>query len=468
MIGLLQETDFESARILRALPVATPRVLIINPPELGSDSRPHEIILPDVPSPSTDQRQFTIQVETNLNATDVSINFVNLLGSSVVHNDTTVEGNSKLWNFTWLNINEGSYRFTATVTSSGGSATADRNTKVIFRELVEDDGDDLDDDDDGLLDIDENTAQFLPNQSVDGGVTPAPKPNPEQWTNGEVHVYNAYGKSNPFSPDTDSDGLPDGLELGWRKSIGDPPTDATANTDGDAFPNFIGDLDPPFYNTLDNFGSVPDVDSQSLGGDRSRQSAGTVTDPSNPDTDGDGISDGIEDANRNGWVDGDGEQLPTEFEPWAGRDWPDGIIQPTETWTETDPNNPDTDGDGATDGFSEDTNFDGLIEGDANSNRLYDANEVWSETDPLNEDSDGDGLPDGWEIDNGLDPLDNGVDNFKTADPNDPQTFSHSTLGELSRNGGDDDPDEDDFTNLQELANGTRPLERRQGAPITR
>ena len=460
------ETDFESARILRALPVATPRVLIINPPELGSDSRPHEIILPDVPSPSTDQRQFTIQVETNLNATDVSINFFNLLGSSVVTNDTTVEGNSKLWNFTWLNMNEGSYRFTATVTSSGGSATADRNTKVIFRELVEDDGDDLDDDDDGLLDIDENTAQFLPNQSVDGGVTPAPKPNPEQWTNGEVHVYNAYGKSNPFSPDTDSDGLPDGLELGWRKSIGDPPTDATANTDGDAFPNFIGDLDPPFYNTLDNFGSVPDVDSQSLGGDRSRQSAGTVTDPSNPDTDGDGISDGIEDANRNGWVDGDGEQLPTEFEPWAGRDWPDGIIQPTETWTETDPNNPDTDGDGATDGFSEDTNFDGLIEGDANSNRLYDANEVWSETDPLNEDSDGDGLPDGWEIDNGLDPLDNGVDNFKTADPNDPQTFSHSTLGELSRNGGDDDPDEDDFTNLQELANGTRPLKNDKVPPL--
>ena len=452
-------SDFESIRMVRALPVTTPRVLIINPPELGSDSRPYEIILPDVPSPSADQRQFTIQVATNLDATDVSIRFVNLLGSSIVLTSTAVEGNSKLWDFTWSNIDEASYRFTATVTAPGGSATADRNTKVIFRELVEDDENDLDDDDDGLLDSDENTAQFLPNQSVDGGITPAPKPNPEQWTNGEVHVYYAYGKSNPFSPDTDGDGLPDGLEVGWRNSTGDPPTDATANTDGDAFPNFIGDLDPPFYNTLDNYGSVPDVDSQSLGGDRARQSAGTVTDPSNPDTDGDGISDGIEDANRNGWVDGDGELIPTDFKPWAERDWPDGIIQPTETWTETDPNNPDTDGDGATDGFSEDTNFDGLIEGDANSNRLYDASEAWSETDPLNEDSDGDGLPDGWEIDYGLDPLDNGVDDFKTADPNDPQTFTHSSLGELSRNGGDDDPDEDGFTNLQELANGTRPLE---------
>jgi hypothetical protein len=452
-------TDFESTRMVRALPVTTPRVLIINPPEIGSDGRPYEIILPDVPSPSADQRQFTIQVATNLDATDVSISFVNLFGSSIALTSTAVEGNSKLWDFTWSNIDEASYRFTATVTAPGGSATADRNTKVIFRELVEDDENDLDDDDDGLLDSDENTAQFLPNQSVDGGITPAPKPNPEQWTNGEVHVYYAYGKSNPLSPDTDGDGLPDGLELGWRNSTGDPPTDATANTDGDAFPNFIGDLDPPFYNTLDNYGSVPDVDSQSLGGDRARQSAGTVTDPSNPDTDGDGISDGIEDANRNGWVDGDGELIPTDFNPWAERDWPDGIIQPTETWTETDPNNPDTDGDGATDGFSEDTNFDGLIEGDANSNRLYDASEAWSETDPLNEDSDGDGLPDGWEIDNGLDPLDNGVDDFKTPAPNDPQTFTHSSLGELSRNGGDDDPDEDDFTNLQELANGTRPLE---------
>jgi len=455
----LSATDFESTRIVRALPVTTPRVLIVNPPELGSDSRPFEIILPDVPTPTADQRQFTIQIATNLDATDVNLSFVNLRDSTISAPTSFVEGNSKLWNFTWSDIAEGSYRFTASVTSLGGSNTADRNTKVLFRELVEDDPTDADDDDDGLLDGDENTAQFLPNQSVDGGITPAPKPNPEQWTNGEVHVYNAYGKSNPFSPDTDGDGLPDGLEVGWRNSAGDPPTDVSANTDGDAFPNFIGDLDPPFYNTLDNFGNVPDVDSQSLGGDRARQSAGTVTDPSNPDTDGDGIFDGIEDANRNGWVDGDGAFLPTTFDPFAGRDWPDGVIQPSETWTETDPNNPDTDGDGATDGFSEDKNFDGAIEGDTNSDRNYDAGEAWSETDPLNADTDGDGLPDGWEIDNGLDPLDNGVDDFKTVAAGDPATYEHSTLGTLSRNGGGDDPDEDGFTNLQELANGTRPLE---------
>ncbi len=508
-------TDFEAIRIVRALPVSTPRVLIVNPPELGSDGRPYEIILPDVPTPSADQRQFTIQVATNLDATDVILSFVDLKGSSIGSPTSVIEGNSKLWDFSWSAIAEGSYRFTATVTAPGGTGTADRNTKVIFRELVAESSGDTDDDDDGLLDDDENTARVLPNQSVDG-IQPPAKPNPEQWTNGDVHVYYAYGKSNPLSPDTDGDGLPDGLEVGWRNplqigeefsdtgydhdsnaatpdigagntvfdwnddnnngahdvgELSEPFTDSdasstfafgtifTTDTNGDGYPNFIGDLDPPFYNTLDNFGSVPDVDSQSLGGDRARQVAGTVTDPTNPDSDGDGILDGIEDANRNGWVDGDGAIIPVDFNPWLGRDWPDGIMQPAETWTETDPNNSDTDGDGANDGYSEDKNFDGVIAGDSNGDRIYDVGEAWSETDPLNADTDGDGLPDGWEIDNGLDPLDNGTDDLKTAAANDPGTYEHSTQGLLPRNGGGDDPDEDGFTNAQELANGTRPLE---------
>lgn len=439
-------TDFETSRIVRALPVVTPRVLIVNPPELGSDGRAFEIVLPDIPVPLVTDRQFTIQVATNVDATDVSLNFVNLRGSSVGTPTTAIEGSSKLWDFTWSDIAEGTYRFTATVTSPGGSNTADRNTKVLFRELVDEDDNDADDDDDGLLDDNENTAQELP------------EVNSDQWVNGDIHAYFAYGSSNPTSPDTDGDGLPDGLEVGSR-TANTPPTDLAANTDGDAYTNFIGDLDPPFYNTVDNYGNVPDVDSISLGGDRTRQSAGSVTDPTNPDSDYDGISDGIEDKNRNGWVDGDGASIDPTFNPWAARDWPDGVIQPSETWTETDPNNPDTDGDGASDGYSEDTNFDGVIAGDTNTDRTYDSGEAWSETDPLNNDTDGDGLPDGWEQDNGLDALDNGVDNFRTATANDPATYTHSTLGLLSRNGGGDDPDEDGFTNLQELANGTRPLE---------
>ena len=426
--------DFEDQIIVRALPVSTPRIFIISPKEFGSDGRPYKIILPDVANPLPEDRQFIIQTSTNLDATNVELDFVNLRGSQISTPSIIESGNSKLWNFSWTGLEEGSYRFTATVSSPGGTNSTDRNASVIVRETTVADNNDADDDDDGLLDIDENTIQELPEVTSD------------QWTNADVHTYFAFGKSSPTSSDTDGDGLPDSLELGWRTSS-DPPTDSTVDTDGDGYTNFIGDLDPPFYNTIDNYGSVPDIDSISLGGDRTRLSAGTVTDPTNPDSDNDGIPDGVEDLNRNGWVDGDGATLPTNFDPWLGRDWPDGMIGQSENWTETDPNNRDTDSDDASDGYGEDKNFNGRVDGDINNNRIFDTGEAWSETDPLNLDTDLDGLPDGWEINFGLDPLNNGFDSFRTADAAD---------GNI-HDGASGNPDTDSFTNLEELINGTDP-----------
>lgn len=75
------------------------------------------------------------------------------------------------------------------------------------------------------------------------------------------------------------------------------------------------------------------------------------TDPENPDSDGDGLLDGIEDSNGNGIVDNN----------------------------ETDPLNRDTDGDFLIDGF-EDSNGNGKVD-------------PW-ETDPLSDDTDGDGVID--------------------------------------------------------------------------
>lgn len=440
------QSDFEATRLVRATPVTTPRVLIVTPPELGSDGRPHEIILPDVASPTSEQRQTIIRVATNLDATDVQISFVDARTTTIGTPAVSEEGNSKIWDFIWGDLVEGRFRFSATVTSPGGQAQADRNATIVLRQIVDDDESDDDDDDDGLRDDDESTTPVLPNQSVDG-IQPPAKPNPEQWTNGEVHIYYAYGRSNPLSPDSDGDGLPDGLEVGWRVAA-NPPTNPSADTDGDGFPNFIGDLDPPFYNTLDNFGSVPGVNSASEGGDRARQLVGSTTDPSNPDSDSDGLPDGIEDTNRNGWVDGDGETIDPTWNPWLARNWPNGVQDPGETWTETDPNNADSDGDGLPDGFGEDRDFNGLISGDTNGNRTYDAGEAWTETNPLDADTDGDGLPDGWETNNGLDALDNGTDNLTT-----------SAAGDGDPNmGADGDPDGDGFTNAQELVNQTRPL----------
>ncbi|NCZ96559.1 hypothetical protein EBZ02_05275, partial [bacterium] len=171
-----------------------------------------------------------------------------------------------------------------------------RNATVVLRQIVDPSNlDDKDDDNDGLVNIDESNRKSLPTTGV------------ETWGNGDVHIYYATGKSLPTSPDSDSDGLPDGLEVGWR--VAGTNTDTTKDTNEDGWKNFIGDLDPPLYAVVENNPAVPGVGSQSAGDDRTRQAAGSVTDPANPDTDGDGILDGVEDANRNGWTDGDGKPL---------------------------------------------------------------------------------------------------------------------------------------------------------------
>ena len=240
----------------------------------------------------------------------------------------------------------------------------------------------------------------------------------------------------------------------------------SADTNGDGYPNFTADLDPPFFNTVPDNSGLPEY---VFNDSRTKLIHGTLTDPGNPDTDYDGIPDGVEDANRNGWVDGDGNALqPGTGNPWDDRpsssDWPDGKWD--DGWVETDPNNADTDGDGAQDGHGEDKNSDGAIGGDSNSNRMYDAGEAWAETDPLNPDTDRDGLPDGWETRYALDPLNDGV-------------AGHTNMGTGLpvvdiEHGPDGNPDGDtivvggatnEYTNLLEYQNGTNPRRADTGDP---
>lgn len=305
------------------------------------------------------------------------------------------------WSFVWTNVvSPGYYTFYARVDTNGVTntveASATRNVTVVFRQIVASNTNDLDDDDDGLFDDPEVTATNHPSSY---------QPNSELWLNGWLHIYNIYGKTDALSPDSDGDGLPDGLESGWRTPISSQ-TDTNADTNGDGWKNFLADLDPPFYNTLDNYPAVPGVNSQTEGGDRSRLVRGSMTSAGNPDSDYDGIPDGVEDRNRNGWLDGDGSALGPTQAANTRASWPNG--QWTVAWTETDPNNYDSDRDGMGDG-AEDGNRDGAIAGDTNSNRIWNVGEVWTESNPLNPDTDGDGLPDGWENQYGFDPLDQGV-----------------------------------------------------------
>lgn len=116
----------------------------------------------------------------------------------------------------------------------------------------------------------------------------------------------------------------------------------------------------------------------------------TCTDPFDADTDDDGIQDGVEDANHNGIVDaaetdpcnidtdGDGIQDGTEkgiTEPVADPDG-GGVLR----GTDTDIFQPDLDPGSTTDPLDDDTDNDGLLDGeeDANHNGKVDA----GETDP--------------------------------------------------------------------------------------
>lgn len=488
-----------SERKVKAQIVETVFLSITTPPAFDSDGKPYEVLLPAVANPTATQRQTPIRIETDADVVELDIvwEFGNGSLALVGTQDT---GSKKIWDYLWSNLDEGQYRFRADakkVAAGPVVASQRRDVTVIFRQILPEDANDPDDDDDGLLDINETTQ------------TPLPATNAETWTNGQVHVWRAYGHSNPVTPDSDGDLLPDALEVGWGgvptaqlgeafsdtgygvDNIGagnlkfdwddankngvhdvgeasEPFTDTDADnvfdygtiisrdTDGDGTPNFKADLDPPYYNTVPDNNNLPNYN---FNRSRTEQIHGSVTDPQNPDSDGDGILDGIEDGYNpdwtsgqnltvrvhNGWLDGDGNTLDRND---GGKLWPNGKLDLGETWLETDPNNPDSDGDGLSDGYGEDMDGNGLITGDVNRDRIYDAGEAWTETNPLAMDTDGDGLLDGWEVQNGLNPLDNGTDNLGTAAASD---------GDPSQ-GASGDPDGDGFTNSQEQTSGSKPL----------
>ena len=118
------------------------------------------------------------------------------------------------------------------------------------------------------------------------------------------------------------------------------------------------------------------------------------SDPYNPDTDGDNLPDGYEaltlgsdstkpDTDDNGVLDCD-----EDFDE-------DGLTNLQEYELGTEPYNDDTDGDGLNDGEEINTNITDPLKVDTDDDGLYDGDEIYFETDPLNPDTDGNGTPDG-------------------------------------------------------------------------
>ena len=221
-----------------------------------------------------------------------------------------------------------------------------------------------DTDGDGLSDALEAQIGTDPNDadSDDDGLSDGEEVDPGVDTDGD-------GLINALDPDSDNDGLYDGTETG--KDCSGPGTDASAG-------HCVADAD---------------------GG-------ATVTDPLMWDTDGGGASDGSEDANLNGTVDG------SETDPTSGNGADDanvtdtdgdGLSDALEGFLGSNPDDGDTDDDGVLDGMeanpSDDTDGDGLInvlDVDSDNDALYDGTEMGKNCDdPSTDFAAGHCVPDG-------------------------------------------------------------------------
>jgi hypothetical protein len=304
-----------------------------------------------------------------------------------------------------------------------------------------------------------------PDSGVDGGANPN-NPNNDRLDSDCDGLSDAYEFSTVYpngqqtsasNPDSDGDGILDGLEMGvtqavpgsgcpaladadpnTRTSPVNPDSDGDGINDGAEDQNRNGAVDADESNPRavdsDGDGLADNVEDADRDGVRD---AGELN-PARRDTDGDGISDGVEDANRNGAfdpgetnalaADTDGDGLadgvedsnqngvrePFEIDPRTADTDCDGLSDRDElTVTMTSPLVPDTDGDGIYDGVE--LGVTGPIAGTTCPGFQGDANPA-TMTDPTSADSDNDGLLDGEEDTNLNGAVDAGETNPGLAD----------------------------------------------------
>ncbi len=247
---------------------------------------------------------------------------------------------------------------------------------------VDSDGDGEDDATEGIEDADmDGIPNYLDADDTDG-------PDGDADMDGLSNGRELELGTNPLNPDTDGDGLIDGLEV-----TGENPTDPLlADTDDDGLSDGVEDL---------NLNGVFD-DGE--------------TNPNDPDTDKGGVKDGAE-------IEAGTDPLDPDDDSAIDSD-KDGLTDLEEIELGTDPNSADSDNDGLPDGIevkganptdplNDDTDNDGLKDGveDANQDGVFDS----GETDPTNDDTDAGGEKDGDEVERGSDPLDASDDQGNTT-----------------------------------------------------
>jgi large repetitive protein len=300
---------------------------------------------------------------------------------------------------------------------------------------------DLDDDDDGLSDLDELSVGSDPtNADSDGdGLSDG-----LEWGADSSAPQDSDGDSLPDlldddddddglltaeegSNDVDLDGVPNHLDT---DSDGDGFADGyegSGDADGDGLANFEdtdsdgngtsdtedgdGDMDadsiPDFLDVDDGDGPGADADGDGL---TNGEEGALGTDPQDPDSDGDGLSDGEEIPNPNIPADTDGDDI---IDALDSDDDGDGIATSAERAVDVDGDgaaDPDVDGDGVANHLDEDSDDDGLSDaeegdGDFDGDQVPDYVDVDADGDGISDevegssDSDGDGAIDAYDLD---------------------------------------------------------------------
>ena len=339
----------------------------------------------------------------------------------------------------------------------------------------------VDTDDDGISDGGEEELGTDPKDADtdDDGVIDGDEVGPDQDSDSD-------GVINALDPDSDNDGLPDGLELGLgcdhvgtdkaqlacradsdrgatKTNPVDRDTDDGGATDGSEDFNLNGAIDPGETDPTTGHGAddamVIDTDDDDLGDNLEHM---LNSNPNDPDTDEDGVSDGEEpDPSLDGDLDGANDVLDVDSDndglfdgTELGKDCngrgtdatknhcrPDGDLGATKT----SPTNADTDGGGVRDG-GEDVNLNGVRDGaeknpvkgegaddantaDGDKDGLPDALETALHTNPSDGDSDDDGVLDGEEANPSDDADGDGMINALDPDSDGDQLFDGTELG---------------------------------------
>ena len=258
------------------------------------------------------------------------------------------------------------------------------------------------------------------------------------------------GETNPLASDTDGDGVQDGTEMGLTA----PEGVSTSST------SFVPDRDPASTTAP----TVADTDGDGLSDgaedvNHDGRAGATETDPNDEDSDDDGVVDGQE---HQVFVDSDGDGLINGLD--ADSD-DDGILDGTELGVTvaspgTDPSRgafvPDADTSSTTDPLLADTDRGGVADGseDVNHNGRIDAGER-DPSDPADDvtrptDTDGDGLSDEEEVAMGTDPRDADSDDDGVRDGAEPNPSVDSD-GDGLINALDPDSDNDGLFDGTEL-----------------